>query len=135
MTFPRSPYDQEDNVFYFPRMLSKIRLHLSGDLGDDYEPFRGKGLDGKCCGFLDVDYNDVIQQVKNGCSDAEVLAWCLENGRSPTEQDTEMYNGYISKLGWRDKGSDMLAEMVKKAEFKEDIPTFFDFIDTDEGRK
>ena len=103
MAFPRSPYDQESGMHYFPRMLSKIRLHLAGELTEDYEPFRGKGLDGRCCRFLGVEYDDVVLKAKDG-SDAGVFAWGMKNGRSPSEQDIEMFNGYASKLGWRDKG-------------------------------
>lgn len=54
MKYPRSPYDQEGGLVYFPRMLDKIRLKQSGDLSEDYVNNLGKGFDSQCCGFLGV---------------------------------------------------------------------------------
>ena len=47
-------------MMYFPRMLDKIRLHLRGELHEDYQENFGalKAADGVCCNFLRVHHRD-----------------------------------------------------------------------------
>ena len=136
MAYPRSPYDQEGGMYYFPRMIDKIRLHLKGELSEDYHEQFGKGFDGRCCSFLKVKHSDLIQQVKAGKSDAEVLAWCFENGHHASEGDILMFNDFMSKRGWRDNASDYIAEIKTKNNIanRDDVQTFFDLIELDEDR-
>ncbi|NKB66082.1 MAG: DUF5069 domain-containing protein [Candidatus Latescibacteria bacterium] len=134
MAYPRTPYDREGGLVYFPRMLDKMRLHLNGELPEDYHDLRSNGFDGVCCQFLQVDYADVLEQIKNGASDGEVLAWCFAQGRKPTEQDIDMFNGALSKRGWRDESSERLAEIVGRNGFSPETQTWFDLIEADEER-
>jgi gluconokinase len=134
MAYPRSPNDREGGLVYFPRMLNKMRLHLKGELTEDYHRLRGNGFDAACCGFLGVNYDDVLQQVENGKEDAEALTWCFENGREPREQDINMFNDYMSKRGWRDGASERLAEIASNFSNADNIHTFFDLIEADEER-
>ncbi|MGA1198685.1 MAG: DUF5069 domain-containing protein [Candidatus Latescibacterota bacterium] len=136
MAYPRSPYDQEGGIYYFPRMIDKIRLHLKGDLPEDYHEQFGNGFDGRCCSFLQVNHTDVIEQVKAGKSDAEVLAWCFENGHHANEGDILMFNDFMSKRGWRDSASDYIAEIKAKHNIsdRDNVQTFFDLIELDEDR-
>jgi hypothetical protein len=136
MAFPRTPYDQEGGLYYFPRMLDKARLHLKGELPEDYHRALGKGFDGAMCEFLRVNYDDVVQQVKDGKTDAELLTWCFENGRKPSELDIKMANSFFSKRGLKDDIAERLAERKKESGIAErdDIATMFDYIDYDEGR-
>lgn len=136
MAYPRSPYDQEGGLYYFPRMLDKIRLHLKNELAEDYHEQFGNGFDGRCCAFLKVTHADVIEQVKAGKSDAEVLAWCLETGHRVDEKDIMLFNDFMSKRGWRDSASDYIAEIKAKHNMsdRDDIQTFFDLIELDEDR-
>ncbi|MGA0849295.1 MAG: DUF5069 domain-containing protein, partial [Chthoniobacterales bacterium] len=62
--FPRSPYDREGGLVYFPRMLDKIRLQQAGELPGDYHANMGAGFDLRCCDFLNVDYEAVAAQVR-----------------------------------------------------------------------
>ena len=142
MAYPRSPYDREGGLYYFPRMLHKMRMYLSDELPEDYQKLRSKGLDGMCCTFLQVNYDDALEQVKNGKSDAEVLVWCFENGHNPSEHDIKMYNDFMSKRGWRDSSSEFLEKIVSGKErgwgysqVSEGTLTFFDLIDADEDRR
>ena len=136
MPYPRSPQDQEGGMYYFPRMIDKIRLHLKDELTDDYHEQFGNGFDDKCCTFLKVNHADVIEQVKVGKSDAEVLAWCLDNGHAATEYEIQMFNAFMSKRGWRDSASDYIAEIKAKHNIsdRDDVQTFFDLIELDEDR-
>ena len=63
MNHPRSPYDTEGGLVYFPRMLDKIRMDLTGEIDDAYRPYLGKGFDGRCCEFLRVEYEGVKARV------------------------------------------------------------------------
>ena len=136
MSFPRTPYDQEGDLYYFPRMLDKIRLNLKGDLDEDYHRPLGNGFDGVMCDFLRVNYDHVVEHVKAGKTDSEILAWCYENGREPSELDIKMANAYLSKRGLRDDIAERVAQ--RKAENgiadRDDIATMFDFMDFDEKR-
>lgn len=135
--FPRSPYDAVGGLVYFARMLDKIRLRASGELPEAYHPFLGCGFDGRCLNLLGVQYEDVRQQVFAGRSDEEVLAWCREHGRKPTDEDIETWSGFMQKRGWRDDASERVAFRLKEAgleRFDAQAVTMFDFIDLDEGR-
>ena len=55
-------------MMYFPRMLDKIRLHLRGELHEDYQENFGalKAADGVCCNFLRVHHRDLIRTREAG---------------------------------------------------------------------
>lgn len=137
MNHPKSAYETESDLVYFPRMLSKIRLHIEGELDEAYVPFFGIGMDGRTCTFLKVNYQSIVEKVKSGMSDSEVLQWCYENGRKPNELDITLFNGFMIKRGWRDDGSELFQKVLKASGLagREDIQTFFDYFDVDEGRK
>lgn len=133
----RSPRDLVGGMVYFGRMLDKIRLHAGGKLPADYQANIGKGFDSFCCGFLKVAFPDVVERVKQGGSDEEILQWCFTKGRKPTDDEITMFNDYLSKRGWRDSRSARVAEIKKEngISTRDDVQTFFDLIDVDEGRE
>jgi gluconokinase len=139
MTVPglRSCYDKIGGIVYFGRMLDKIRLYADGKLPAEYHENLGTGFDGRCCNFLHVKYEDVAARVKLGGSDEDILQWCFEQGRKPTDEEIEIWNGFMSKRGWRDESSGRLAQRKKEAGFEHraDIQTMFDHIDADERRQ
>jgi gluconokinase len=135
--FPRSPYDAIQGMVYFPRMLDKIRIHAAGQLPEGHQPHLGSGFDGRCLNYLQVKYEDVRERVLAGDSDEQVLEWCFQNGRRLTEEDIEIWTGFMQKRGWRDEASDRIAFRLKEAGLEsrdKDAVTMFDFIDLDEGR-
>jgi Domain of unknown function (DUF5069) len=125
-------------MVYFPRMLDKIRLHARGELSEEYHKNLGaqRAADGACCNFLRVNYVDLVERVKQGGSDEEILEWCFEKGRRLNEGDIVVWNGFASKLGWRDFATPLLEENKEKygAGDRADIVTIPDLIDFDEGR-
>ena len=134
---PRSPYDAINGLVYFPRMLDKIRLHEKGVLPEPYLPHLGGGFDERCLNLLGVKYEDVKKLVLAGEPDEKVLAWCLANGRKPTEVDIETWSGFMMKRGWRDEASERVALRLKESGMEhraKEVVTMFDFIDVDEGR-
>lgn len=133
---PRSPRDNVRGIVYLPRMIEKIRLHTARELHPDYHANLGKGFDERACLFLGVPYEELTARVKQGGSDEEIADWCFQRGRRPSEEQIEVWNAYMEKRGWRDGASERLAMRKGESGFssREDIMTFFDYIDADEGR-
>ena len=139
MQTPCSDYIETKGLVYFARMLDKIRLNAAGQLSPGY--FVGitddpTVFDARCTRFLGVSYNDLVDRTLQGGSNEEILEWCFEQGNRPNEEEIEIWNGFILKRGWRDASSEEL-ESVKKENGlgdRDDIKTWVDFHDTDEGR-
>lgn len=135
--FPvRSPAAKVGELVYFGRMLDKIRVHATGDLPEEYQANLGRGFDAKCCAFLHIDYAEVVDRVKQGASDAELLEWAFTDGRRPNEIEISMWNDFMRKFGWRDQASEILTRRKLEAGMSDraEIETMFQFIDADEGR-
>jgi len=132
----RSPSEKLGGLFYFGRMLDKIRLHAKGKLPPDYHANLGKGFDEKCVTFLRINYGQLVERVKKGGTDEEILQWCLNTGRRPFNEDIYVWNEFMRKRGWNDEVSEVLQRRKKEAGManRADIETAFQFIDADEGR-
>lgn len=134
----RSPYDQVNGLVYFGRMLDKIRLMAAGRLPEGWQPMRGavKGsFDWRCCEFLKIDYAALEAETLKGGSDESLLAWAYATGRQPTEQEIEVWNGFMTKRGWRDAGTQRLNERLEEIGLPPGtVQTMFEFIEIDEGR-
>jgi gluconokinase len=132
----RSPSEKVDGLFYFGRMLDKIRLHARGELPPDYHPNLGKGFDEKCVRFLRVNYDQLVERVKEGGTHEEILEWCFSVGRKPSEDDVYVWNEFMRKRGWNDEVSEIMKRRKTEAGMSDrsDIQTAFQFIDADEGR-
>ena len=136
--FPKSPKETTKGMMYFPRMIDKIRLHLRAELPEDYHKNFGavRAADGVCCNFLRVHHRDLIERVKQGGTDAEILEWCFEKGRKPNDGDLFLWNGFASKIGFRDFATETLVEQKQKLGIanRADIATIPDLMDFEEGR-
>src|SRR5882724_11759754 len=99
-----SPSEKVGGLFYFGRMLDKIRLHAKGELPPDYHANLGKGFDEKCANFLRLNYDQLVERVNRGQANDEV-SQTLERRKK--------------EAGMMDRS---------------DIQTAFQFIDADEGR-
>lgn len=134
---PCSAYKETLGMNYFARMLDKIRLKASGDLREDFCDNLGSGLDGRCAGFLRVDYADLIARAQVGGSDDEILRWCYEAGRELSEDDIFIWNQYLRKVGWDDGTSEILARRKRESglENRDEIKTMAEYFEHDEGRK
>src|SRR5436190_738885 len=100
---PVSAYVQVGGLYVFARMLDKIRKHARGELHERQVPFLGKGFDERLCRFMRVDYAAVRTRVLAGDDDEAVFAWCQAHGRGLDENDVLIWNGFVSKRGWRDE--------------------------------
>jgi len=133
----RSPYDSVGGIFYFGRMLDKIRMKNAGNLPADYQPNLGTGFDGRIVNFLWVDYPALVERVQEGGTDDDVLEWCFARGRKPSEEEIEIWNDFMRKRGWNDEVTPILLRRKREGGFedRDDIQTIFDYIDLDEGRE
>lgn len=136
MNYPRSPQDKVGGIVYFGRMIDKIRLMRDSELHPDLHANLGKGFDERMVVFLGVDYTGLRDRVCEGGGDDEVLEWCFTKGQRPTEEQIEVWNGFMVKRGWRDELAETLARRKKESGFegRGEIQTMFEYIDADEGR-
>ncbi len=111
----RSPSEKVDGLFYFGRMLDKIRSHAKGELPPDYHPNLGKGFDEKCVTFLRIKYDQLVERVKQGGSDEAILQWCFKIGRRPSEDEVYVWNEFMRKRGWNDEVSETLKRRKQEA--------------------
>jgi gluconokinase len=137
-TYPKSPKEMTKGMMYFPRMLDKIRLHAKEELHEDYQQNFGapQTADSACCNFLRVHHRDLCKRVAEGGTDEEIMEWCFEKGRRPNQGDLFVWNGFVSKLGWRDWVTPRLGERKQEMGIadREDIQCIPDLIDFDEER-
>ncbi|MDP3073577.1 MAG: DUF5069 domain-containing protein [Opitutaceae bacterium] len=133
----RSPYDKVGRLMYFGRMLDKIRLYARGALPADYHTNLGKAFDGRCCNFLRVSYDELKTCVLSTPmpDDTSVLAWVEARGGARSDEDCEIWNGFMMKRGWRDPAAEILVKRIAESALHgAPIMTMFDYLDFDEGR-
>jgi carbohydrate kinase (thermoresistant glucokinase family) len=135
----RSSYAKIGRLVHFGRMLDKIRLHAAGQLPPEYVADLGDAkpgmFDTRCCQFLGVTHADLTARTLQGGSDAEILAWAQARGTPRTDEECEIWNGFMIKRGWRDASSAWMRQRI--AEYgltSKPIQTWFDLNDFDEGR-
>ena len=132
----RSPYAKVGGIHYVVRMFDKIRLQAAHQLPAEYQPNLGTGFDGRVLSFLWIEYPALVERVKQGGSDEEILEWAFNQGRRPSAEEIEVWNDFMRKRGWNDEVSERLAQRKAENGFeaRTDILTMFDYIDADEGR-
>src|ERR1051326_1596813 len=127
---PVTDYKKTQGLIYFARMLDKIRLHAAGKLEAGY--FVGVEdptlFDSRCVRFLGVDYDELTKRTLEGGTDEEILEWCFERGRKPSEEEIEIWNAFLAKRGWRDEGAADLQAAKERYGWadRDDIQTWVD---------
>lgn len=119
-------------------MLDKIRLHAAGELPDDWASALGldRGFDGRLCRFLNIEFATLQAEVLKGGTDEELLEFVFQKSRKPTEEEVEVWNGFMMKIGWRDAYAERCVIRLREAGLPTDlVETMFDFIEVDEGRR
>lgn len=136
----RSPRDLVGGIAVFGRILDKIRLNAKeGKLPDGYHLgiIPGKRtFDDRVCRLLGVEFDALSKRTLEGGTDEEILEWCFQTGRKPDAEQIEIWNGFMHKRGWRDAASGGLVQQREEAGLghREDLVTFFDVMDVEEGR-
>lgn len=136
----RSPHEKTGGIVYFGRMLDKIRLHARGFLPADWVVMKGASIprtfDARCCRFLNIGYADLEARTLEGGTDEEILEWAFAHGRRPSDEEIEVWNGFMCKRGWRDEATPLLHQRLREAGLPEGVvDTMFEFLDLDEGRR
>jgi hypothetical protein len=75
---PRSPRVTLGGYVILPRMLDKGRAQLAGKAGDYHF---NCSLDQRFASFAGVNSEDILQLLKEGKSDSDILAWIREHGK------------------------------------------------------
>jgi hypothetical protein len=132
----RSPYSKVGGLYYFGRMVDKIRLHAANQLPADYQPNLGGGFDARCVNLLGIEYPALVERVNQGATDEELFEWATSTGQRPSDEEIEIWNEFMRKRGWNDEATSILHRRLAEGGFSDrtDIQTMFDYIDLDEGR-
>src|SRR5690606_30117729 len=135
-SIPCSPRLETDGIIYFPRLCDKVRLQAAGSLHPDYHGNLGKGMDLWTCQFLGVAYDDLAGVIRDGASDGEALAWARGTGTGRPDHEAAWWRAYMTTRGFRDDLAERLSQRKAESGFahRDDIQTFMDYIDADEGR-
>jgi hypothetical protein len=133
--FPRSPYERLGGYVHLPRLIDKARLHRRGLLeGYNYKTL---GFDKHLFEFLKID-PDAFEKVANEQEDdTAILDWISKNGASHTPEEIEQWSqSMISRHPDTAEKKARFAHFLKEAggPARQDISTYFDLIDFDEGR-
>ncbi len=134
----RSPYDTVGGLVFFGRMLDKIRLEAAGQLPPGWADAMDvpSCFNRRCCHLLGVEFAELKAEALKGGSDGEMLEWAMTRGRRPDEEDITVWNGFMTKLGWRDHVAARVRFRLEESGFPPDAAeTMFDFIELDEGRE
>lgn len=130
-----SPYlPHSCGLLHLPRFIAKIRKHLAGELPESYQRNFTRGFDGFLCLHLNIDPKDVIEVVRS-CIDDDQLNEKLKT-MFPQDLRVHVWNRKLGQMGMSPMGREKLAEvreLMGLAE-REDLVSFADMIEVDEGR-
>jgi len=132
---PRSPYERLGGYVHLPRLIDKARLHRKGLL-DGYN-YKTVGFDKHLLAFLKLD-PDAFEKMANELEeDSEVLSWVEQNGVRHEPEEIEQWNrAMISRHPDTAEKKARFVHFLKEAggAGRQDIRTYFDLIEFDEGR-
>ena len=135
--FPRSPREVMNGWHYLPRYIDKIRLHLAGQLHDDYKENLGKGFDGMWLKAAGVTHEQFIAVVKNSLTDGQVCDWVRLNVKKAQAEKDAFWQDVLSRPKPGDEAAQARLKMRKEqcgGLHRDDVKTFVDVIDLDEKR-
>ncbi|KAF0093633.1 MAG: Uncharacterized protein E1N59_2621 [Puniceicoccaceae bacterium 5H] len=136
MAFPASPYEETGGLYYFPRMMSKIRLHAAGQLPEVYHPYLERGYNLWLCDYLGVRYPDLARvAIEGNLSNEEALQWCYDHGRGPLSAiQIKIWNAFAEQRGRKDDRTESLQKEIEASGLTgRGIETNFDLFLAEEG--
>ncbi len=130
-----SPYvPHRCGLLHLPRFIAKIKKHLAGELPQSYQRNFTKGFDGFLCLHLGIQPAQVIEAVKQSGSDEQLDAALKKI--FPADLRVHVWNREMVQKGMSEVGRESLEKA--KADLglaeRQDIRSFADMIDYDEGR-
>jgi gluconokinase len=83
-----------------------------------------------------VNYEELTVAIGSTLSDEDAWNWVCKHGKAPTEEQIEVWNGFMTRRGWKDDLVEILERRKKEGGFetRDEIQTMFDYIDADEER-
>jgi hypothetical protein len=129
---PRSPRVRLGGYVILPRMLDKGRA-FAADKNGEYH--YNCPLDERFTQFIGVNADQLLEQIKAGLGDGELLQWINKNSATPKDE--------IAIAQWSDFCERRVVSDVETREFfnskhkeygphREDIVTWFDLLDLDD---
>ena len=136
----RSPFETLAGCHHLARLTDKIRLHLAGQLPEDYERalFHARGVDGFFMNHFGLGKEELLAAVTSAQHDDAAMAAWFDSRVQRDEKLKQDWNELSVKLG--KPGEPMhetLAWAKKKWGFPLDVPdldSVFMCIEWDEGR-
>lgn len=122
-------------LLHLPRFIAKIRKHLKGELPPSYQRNFCRGFDRFLCLHLGIDPEQVIDAVRAaGDDEADLDKRLLE--LFPAELRVAKWNRELVQKGMSVMGREALqqAKDAMGAGHRDDLISFADMIDFDEGR-
>ena len=129
---PRSPRVRLGGFVMLPRMLDKGRATLAGKNGEYHY---NCPLDQRFLGFTGTDPEALKQELATGKGDGEILEWVQANAKfKRTESEIASWSAYESQRAPdnTDGREYFHSEHVRVAPKREDISTWFDYLDVDD---
>jgi hypothetical protein len=117
-----------------PRMLDKARATINGKNGEYHYDCP---IDQHILRFLDLDAAALLEELKKGQGDGEILAWIKENQKNKHQPwEIEIWSSYHEKRG-PDSDKETTEFFTGKlvelgAATREDLKTWFDYLDLDD---
>ena len=127
---PRSAKVKLGGYVTLPRMLDKGRATIAGTVGEYHY---NCPLDQRFTEFTGLSADDILNLLKEGKSDSEILAWIRANTKR-TEFEIYQWSQYQMQRSPSDnEGREYFNEMVQKvASDRDDIITWYDVLDLDD---
>ena len=122
---------------HLPRYIDKIRLHLAGKLPPEYRENFGKGFDERWLKAAGLTHEQVIDIVKESITDGQICDWVQRHVAKTNAEKTAHAEGMLDYPKPDDEPLQARLKMRKEQSglsHREDIRTFVDYIDADEGR-
>ena len=132
-----SPYlpHHASGLLHLPRFIAKIRKHLKGELPASYQRNFCRGFDRFLCLHLGIDPETVIRLVRE-CGDDEALLDAKLMELFPEDLRVAKWNRELVQKGMSKMGREALQQAKEQmgAGHRDDLLSFADMIDFDEGR-
>lgn len=129
---PRSPRVRLGGYVQLPRLIDKARAVAAGTAGDFHY---NCPIDQRFLSFTGVNPDALFEVIKSGKSDAEILAWVNANA-TPKRQPSEIaaWSAWFEQLTPTPPDTRAFFNDVhrKNAPHREDIATWFDWLDLDD---
>jgi hypothetical protein len=132
-----SPYlpHAATGLLHLPRFIAKIRKDLKGELPKSYQRNYCRGFDRFLCLHLGIDPANVVEIVREAGEDDEAIDQRLLE-LFPEDLRAAKWNRELVQKGMSEMGREALRQAKAKmgAGAREDLLSFADMIDFDEGR-